>query len=145
MQAIVFIFSSENVIFQWYTLLLSTNSRSKANFSFQFMASYVYYSMEKLAADLLFGLLSEVSITFHLVICATLCPWVMKYLLASLSLSLSLSLSRSLALRLPLSLSPFSLLTASRFAYRRRLRFPYVDREASAEAPTWLSFKNMTA
>ena len=34
----------------------STNSRPKANFSFQFMASYVWYSMEKLAGDLLFGL-----------------------------------------------------------------------------------------
>ena len=29
---------------------------SKANFSFQFIASYVWYSMEKLAGDLLFGL-----------------------------------------------------------------------------------------
>ena len=28
---------------------------SKANFSFQFMAGYVWYSMEKLASDLLFG------------------------------------------------------------------------------------------
>ena len=35
---------------------LSTNSRSKANFFFQFIASYVWYSMEKLAGDLLSGL-----------------------------------------------------------------------------------------
>ena len=34
----------------------SANSWSKANFSFQFMAGYVWYSMEKLAGDLLFGL-----------------------------------------------------------------------------------------
>ena len=37
-------------------LSMSTNSRSKANFSFQFMTSYVWYSMEKLSGDLLFGL-----------------------------------------------------------------------------------------
>ena len=35
---------------------LSTNSRSRRNFSFQFMVSYVWYSMEKLAGDPLFGL-----------------------------------------------------------------------------------------
>ena len=35
---------------------LSTSSRSNANFSFQFIASYVWYSMENLAGDLLFGL-----------------------------------------------------------------------------------------
>ena len=29
---------------------------SKANFSFQFMTTYVWYSMEKLAGDLLLGL-----------------------------------------------------------------------------------------
>ena len=29
---------------------------SKANFSFQFIASYVWYSMEKLAGELLLGL-----------------------------------------------------------------------------------------
>ena len=34
---------------------LGTNSRSNTNFSFQFIASYVWYSMEKLAGDLLFG------------------------------------------------------------------------------------------
>ena len=34
----------------------STNSRSNANFSFQFIASYVWYSMENLAGDLLLGL-----------------------------------------------------------------------------------------
>ena len=34
----------------------SPNSWSTANFSFQFIASYVWYSMEKLADDLLFGL-----------------------------------------------------------------------------------------
>ena len=34
----------------------SPNSRSKENFSFQFIASYVWYSMENLAGDLLFGL-----------------------------------------------------------------------------------------
>ena len=34
----------------------SSNSRSKANFSFQFMTSCVWYSMEKLAGNLLFGL-----------------------------------------------------------------------------------------
>ena len=36
--------------------LLSPNSRSKTNFSFQFIASYVWYSIEKLAGDLLLGL-----------------------------------------------------------------------------------------
>ena len=35
---------------------LNPNSRSKANFFFQFIASYVRYIMEKLAGDLLFGL-----------------------------------------------------------------------------------------
>ena len=35
---------------------LSPKSRSKTNFSFQFTASYVWYSMENLAGDLLFGL-----------------------------------------------------------------------------------------
>ena len=34
----------------------SSNSKSKANFSFQFIASYVWYTVEKLAGDLLFGL-----------------------------------------------------------------------------------------
>ena len=36
--------------------LLSPNSRSNANFSFQFIASCVCYSMENLAGDLLLGL-----------------------------------------------------------------------------------------
>ena len=40
--------------FTFYTL--SPNSRSNANFSFQFTASYVWYSMENLACDLLLGL-----------------------------------------------------------------------------------------
>ena len=35
---------------------LSPNSWSNANFSFQFMASYVWYTMDKLAGDLLLGL-----------------------------------------------------------------------------------------
>ena len=35
---------------------LSPNSRSNANFSFQCAASYVWYSMENLAGDLLLGL-----------------------------------------------------------------------------------------
>ena len=35
--------------------LSPTNSRSNANFSFQFIASYVWYSMENLAGDLLLG------------------------------------------------------------------------------------------
>ena len=40
-----------------------TNSRSKTNFSFQLMVSYVWYSMEKLAGDLLLVLkLVKVSI-----------------------------------------------------------------------------------
>ena len=34
----------------------SPNSRSKKTFSFQFVASYVWYSMEKSTGDLLFGL-----------------------------------------------------------------------------------------
>ena len=34
---------------------LSPNSRSKTNFSFQFIASYVWYSMESLAGDLMLG------------------------------------------------------------------------------------------
>ena len=32
------------------------NSRSNANFSFQFIASYVWYSVENSAGDLLLGL-----------------------------------------------------------------------------------------
>ena len=36
--------------------LPNTNSWSKTNFSFQFIVSYVWYSVEKLAGDLLFGL-----------------------------------------------------------------------------------------
>ena len=32
-----------------------SNSRSSANFSFQFIASYVWYSLENLAGDLLMG------------------------------------------------------------------------------------------
>ena len=39
-----------------FSYLLSLNSRSKANFSFQFIASYLWYSKENLAGDLLFGL-----------------------------------------------------------------------------------------
>ena len=35
---------------------IRVQSRPKANFSLQFMARYVWYSMEKLAGDLLFGL-----------------------------------------------------------------------------------------
>ena len=34
---------------------LSPSIQSKTNFSFQFIASYVWYSMEKLADDPLFG------------------------------------------------------------------------------------------
>ena len=36
--------------------VLSPKSWSKANFSFQFIASYMLYTMEKLAGDLLLGL-----------------------------------------------------------------------------------------
>ena len=32
------------------------SNRSKTNFSFEFIDSYVWYSMESLAGDLLFGL-----------------------------------------------------------------------------------------
>ena len=37
-------------------VLKSPNSRSKVNFSFQFIVSYVWYNKEKLAGDLLLGL-----------------------------------------------------------------------------------------
>ena len=40
----------------FYLNPFSPNSRLKTNFSFQFIASYVWYSMEKLAGDLLLGL-----------------------------------------------------------------------------------------
>ena len=38
--------------------------RPKANFSFQFIASYVWYSMEKLAGDLLLGSKANFSFQF---------------------------------------------------------------------------------
>ena len=41
---------------QTLQLTLSPDSRSKTNFSFQFIASYVWYSLENLAGDLLLGL-----------------------------------------------------------------------------------------
>ena len=42
-------------LIDWYWKSM-TNSWSNANFSFQFIASYVWYSIEKLTSDLLFGL-----------------------------------------------------------------------------------------
>ena len=43
---------------------ISSNSRSNANFSFQFIASYVWYSTEKLAGDLLLGSNANFSFQF---------------------------------------------------------------------------------